>query len=193
MSQQNQPKLKKTTLFKVFIDVHREIEWLNEMSKKGYHLVARYVFYYVFDVAPSHCYQYQVVLRTLHEGEAEHRDYSEFLSEMDIEISCKYSNYVYLRREGEEPFEFFTAPADWRKQYFRHALANGAILLMTILYMISMKNRNWPGAALIEVQGMFKLTFSALITSAFVVISGLGLKYYLLQWFSEGERDNKIQ
>lgn len=195
MGQLTHPKQKrtKTTIFKVFIDVHREIEWLNAMSKKGYHLVARRMFFYDFVVDSSKCYQYQVDLRALRGGESEHRTYSEFLSEMGIEIACKYINYVYLKREALEPFEFFTDSSDWRKQYFRHAITNGAVMVLLILYLISMSNRNWPGASLIEVEGVFRLTFGALITSALAMISGLGLKHYLRLWSKEGVMDQGTQ
>lgn len=195
MGQQTYPKQKKskTTIFKVFIDVHREIEWLNAMSKKGYHLVARMVCFYDFVVDSSKCYQYQVDLRALRGGESEHRAYSEFLSEMGIEIACKYLNYVYLRREGAEPFEFYTDPADWRKQYFRHVITNGAVMVLLILYLIAMSNQNWPGASLIEVEGVFRLTLGAFMTSALVMISGLGLKHYLRLWSKEGAVDQGVQ
>lgn len=181
MGQQTYPKQKKTKtrIFKVFLDVHREIEWLNAMSKKGYHLVARVLFFYEFVVDSSRCYQYQVDLRPMRGRESEHRAFSEFLSEMGIEIACKYLNYVYLQKEGVEPFEYYTDPADWRKQFSRHAMIYGMMMFLSVVNMISLSNLGWPGPYLIKIAVGMELSVPVIATSVIAVMSGLGLKHYL--------------
>lgn len=105
----------KTTVKKVFMDIQKEEEWLNEQGENGKMLIAYNNGEYEFeDVSPSR-YQYKIDLPN-YSGNKK-KDYIAFLEQTGISFVAEYGGRVYLRKNAADgPLELYTEKNEVKKQ-----------------------------------------------------------------------------
>jgi hypothetical protein len=105
----------KTTVKKVFIDIHKEVEWLNQQGDSGLMLIGYRNGEYDFeDVSPAK-YMYTIELPN-YSGEKK-KKYFAFLEQSGISVAAEYAGRVYLRKNAAEgPLELYTDTGDANRQ-----------------------------------------------------------------------------
>ena len=138
----------KTTVKKVFLDIHREEEWLNEQGENGLMLIAYHAGEYEFeDVSPAR-YQYKIDLPA-YTG-SKKKEYLAFLEQTGISVVAEYGGRVYLRKNAADgPLDMYTEQKEAEKQmskrlsfYFVTAISQfmlGVIMLGQILYDVKLE------------------------------------------------------
>lgn len=78
----------------------KEENWINEMSKKGFQLtkVGFAQYWFKKDVI-NYTYRIELLQNDIRSKEA--NDYIDFLNDVDIDVAAVFSNYIYLRKQGE--------------------------------------------------------------------------------------------
>lgn len=95
----------KKAIQKMFVDLVKEEEWLNEQGQQGLMLVRYSGGLYEFEDASPAKYCYQIAIP----DKGNRDDYFSFLEEMGITVVAKYAGRVYLRKnEKDGPFELYT-------------------------------------------------------------------------------------
>ena len=83
-----------TRIKKIFVDIHKEEEWLNEQGEKGLMLIGYHNGEYEFeDVSPVK-YQYRIDLPDY--SGSRKKDYLTFLKECGISVVAEYNDRAYL-------------------------------------------------------------------------------------------------
>ena len=138
----------KTTVKKVFLDIHREEEWLNEQGENGLMLIGYHAGEYEFeDVSPAR-YQYKIDLPA-YTG-SKKKEYLAFLEQTGISVVAEYGGRVYLRKNAADgPLDMYTEQKEAEKQmskrlsfYFVTAISQfmlGGIMLGQILYDVKLE------------------------------------------------------
>ena len=89
-----------TRIKKIFVDIHKEEEWLNKQGEKGLMLIGYHNGEYEFeDVSPVK-YQYRIDLPDY--SGSRKKDYLTFLKECGIFVVAEYNGRVYLRKNQLE-------------------------------------------------------------------------------------------
>lgn len=118
---------------KIFLDIEKEVKWLNEMSSKGYKLVNRKGFSYVFEPCEPNKYIYQVEKRGVFSTK-EDPEYINFLDELNIRLIDSQLGWFYFEKDNDgKEFEIFTDSASKIKHYQK---------LMVTLIVISLFSIN---------------------------------------------------
>ena len=138
----------KTTVKKVFLDTHKEEEWLNEQGQNCLMLIGYHGGEYIFeDVSPA-VYQYKIDLPS-YTG-VKKKEYLSFLEQTGISVVAEYGGRVYLRKNAAGgPLDMYTERKDAEKQmskrlsfYFITAISQfmlGIIMLVQILYYVKLE------------------------------------------------------
>ena len=136
-----------TTVKKVFMDIHKEEEWLNEQGQKGLMLIGCLGGEYVFENVPQAKYQYKIDLPA-YTG-SKKKEYLDFLEQTGISVAAEYGGRVYLRKNAVDgPLNIYTENKEIQKQINRrysHFFAIGipqfivgfVTLLQMVLYVQS--------------------------------------------------------
>lgn len=105
----------KTSVKKVFMDINKEEQWLNEQGDKGLMLIGYHNGVYEFeDVSPAK-YQYKIDIPD-YTGEKK-REYLNFLEQSGISVVAQYAGRVYLRKNtADGPLDLYTEKKDLTKQ-----------------------------------------------------------------------------
>lgn len=86
--------------FRFYLNVDKETEWLNEMSRRGYAMTGFAAGFYNFDICQPGEYVYQI---DFSEGLFKvSNDYREFMREAGVEVVCLWGTWVFLRRKAAE-------------------------------------------------------------------------------------------
>jgi hypothetical protein len=112
----------KHTSYKLFWawEFEKEEKWLNEMSAKGFQLVAVGPFRYVFDDAIKGNYQYKLELLDKMPSNPESVAYIRFLEETGAEHVGSLLRWVYFRKKTDEgSFELYSDIDSKIKHYKR--------------------------------------------------------------------------
>ncbi len=104
----------KTVVKKVFLDIQKEEEWLNEQGENGKMLMAYSNGEYEFeDVSPAK-YQYKIDLPNY--SGSKKKDYLAFLEDTGICVVAEYGGRVYLRKNAADgPLELYTEKEEVKK------------------------------------------------------------------------------
>ena len=95
----------KKVIQKMFVDLVKEEEWLNEQGQQGLMLVRYSGGSYEFEDAFPAKYCYQISIP----DKGDRDEYFSFLEEMGITVVAKYAGRVYLRKNAKDgPFELYT-------------------------------------------------------------------------------------
>lgn len=133
-------------VYKLFFiwDYEKEEKWINEMSQKGLQLKRVGFCNYWFEEIDANL-TYRIELLPSGVNTPESKEYIEFLSELDIQVVAVYTNFIYIRKNGD--FELFS-DEESRKKYLaslrnyasRFALLSLANLLLPVLYILFLRN-----------------------------------------------------
>lgn len=104
-----------TTIKKTFMDIQKEVDWLNLQGENGLMLVGYRGGEYEFeDVSPAR-YRYAIDLPNYSGGRK--KRYLSFLENSGITVAAKFGGRLYLRRNAEEgPLELYTDNKQLNKQ-----------------------------------------------------------------------------
>lgn len=103
---------------RLYFDIEKEINWLNEISSKGYRLKSRSWFTYEFEPCEAGKYVYQVEKRNKMAIE-ENREYIDFLEELDIRwVTNQWGWYYFEKLKDEEDFILFTDSKSKSNHYY---------------------------------------------------------------------------
>lgn len=80
-------------------NLDKEIEWLNEMSEKGYHLIHANFGKYKFEEDKSKKYVYDIQSLKFIDFNGKDDEYVDFLKEANIEKVSRVFNWYYFRKE----------------------------------------------------------------------------------------------
>lgn len=122
----------KKVKYRFYVDYEKEEQWVNEMSKNGWHLEKFMVFRYTFAKGESGAYIYR---NELIAGLAlkDKNDYLEFLKESGIEVVNKFGGWAYFRKKAEEgTFEIYTDTTSKISYY------NRILNLFTLLFLFNL-------------------------------------------------------
>lgn len=96
-------------IWKLFANYEKEENWLNEMSKNGYHFIKYTLFRYTFDYNPEETYTYRIELLNKATSDEKSLDYLSFLEDTGVKHVDTYFRWVYLRKSAKEGnFDLFT-------------------------------------------------------------------------------------
>jgi len=124
------------TKFRLYFNKDEEIEWLNEMSGRGYAMTGFCAGFYHFEKCRPGEYLYQVDLTP---GLFRvNEDYRQFMTDAGVEIVALWGPWVILRRRAEEgPFELYTDAESSIEQYEKiRRLFKGVIAVELVVFMI---------------------------------------------------------
>lgn len=122
--------------FQIRYDQDKEIEYLNEMSEKGYALTGFKAGFYFFDECEKGKYVYQI--DTAEKFGRVSTEYREFMSEQGIEIVCVYGPWVILRKlKADGEFELFS-DVDSKIEHYKKTrkIFKVALIIELIAYFI---------------------------------------------------------
>lgn len=92
---------------RAFLNIEKEIKWLNEMANEGWNFTGYTLFVYSFEKCEPGEYEYQTDTSDKF-GKCSER-YRYFMEEAGIDVVCCWGPWVMLRRKkSEEPFELYT-------------------------------------------------------------------------------------
>lgn len=127
---------------KVFLDIEKEVKWLNEMSSKGYRLVDKSFGDYMFEQCESNKFVYEVQ-KTTFKGTDEEEDYAAFLTELGINIvKCRHGWWYLEKANDGKAFELFT-DADSKIGHYQK-LTQRLVLLSLISWILVIQNLQEP-------------------------------------------------
>lgn len=124
--------------FRLYYDVDKEAEWLNEWSEKGYAMKSFFAGFYTFEACEKGKYLYQI--DALSKFGTVSEDYKEFMQEAGVEIVQVWGPWVVLRREASMgPFELYT-DVESKIQNFKKRMKvyKVAAIVEIICFMIEM-------------------------------------------------------
>lgn len=111
----------KHTAYKLFWawEFEKEEKWLNEMSAKGFQLVAVGPFRYVFDDAIKGQYEYRLELLDNFPSSSKSVDYIRFLEETGVEHVGSMLRWAYFRKKASDgKFELYS-DIDSKIKYYK--------------------------------------------------------------------------
>lgn len=118
---------------KLFYNPETEEQWLNEMSRSGWKLVAFKSGSYKFEPSQEQ-YQYKVELTSGTWRGKKNQDFLAFLESLGLDVvGSSFHKAIIRRPEQDKPFEIYTDTASQLKQY-RHALY--PFLVCFIVYLV---------------------------------------------------------
>ncbi len=122
----------------------KEEKWLNEMSKKGLHLVKTGFCKYVFEENQEKQYIYRLELLKQNIKQDEKESYLDFLRETGVEQVGQYFNWVYFRKQyDEKEFEMFSDLDSKISHYNRMITLLMILFAPNMLFLVnSINNRN---------------------------------------------------
>ncbi|EOS60281.1 hypothetical protein C815_01524 [Firmicutes bacterium M10-2] len=122
--------------FKIMFDKDKEIEWLDEMCRKGW-AVKRFKYgLYTFEPCAPGEYIFDTDLND--KGLYVSQSYRDLLEEMDIEFLCSSGFWFLVRRKAVlGPFELYTDYESKIAQYrrIRNMFKGGAVLELLLMYI----------------------------------------------------------
>ncbi|WP_250673685.1 DUF2812 domain-containing protein (plasmid) [Paraclostridium ghonii] len=93
---------------KIFFDIEKETKWLNTLSKKGYRLIDKKWFTYIFEPCENGAYIYQIERRKPFTYE-KNKDYIDFISSLDINTVSTQWGWIYFEKENNgKEFNIFS-------------------------------------------------------------------------------------
>lgn len=128
----------KMTAKKVFLDIQKEEDWLNEQGENGLMLTGYHGGNYTFeDVSPVK-FQYKIDLPS-HSGSRK-QAYFDFLEQTGISVVAEYGGRVYLRKNtADGPLDLYTGKQEIarevRKRY-THYFITGISQFLLGLYLL---------------------------------------------------------
>lgn len=124
----------KKVKYRFYVDHEKEEQWVNEMSREGWHLERFIVFRYSFVKGKPGAYIYRnELLNGL--TSSEKNDYLDFLKGSGIEVVHKFGGWAYLRKKASDgTFEIYTDTAS-KISYYNRILNLFTILLLCNLVM----------------------------------------------------------
>lgn len=130
----------KHTAYKLFWawEFEKEEKWLNEMSAKGFQLVAVGPFRYVFDDTIKGQYEYRLELLDNFPSSSKSVDYIRFLEETGVEHVGSMLRWAYFRKKTSEgKFELYSDIDSKIKYYKRFILLFLGISPLMIVNVIN--------------------------------------------------------
>ena len=127
-----------TRIKKIFVDIHKEEEWLNKQGEKGLMLIGYHNGEYEFeDVSPVK-YQYRIDLPDY--SGSRKKDYLTFLKECGIFVVAEYNGRVYLRKnKADGPLDLYRGNKEMNKQMnkrYAHFLTIGISQLILGIFLL---------------------------------------------------------
>lgn len=89
-------------IWKAFVNYEKEELWVNDMSRKGYHLINYTFLKYTFEYDPNITYYYRIELLSKTPSHEESKNYISFLEETGAKHITSYLSWIYLRRPTSE-------------------------------------------------------------------------------------------
>lgn len=143
-------------VFKLFFDVSKEEDWLNELGAQGFKLVNYKNGYYYFE-KDKQAYQYKIDLptnpwRDLF-NQQKRQEFLNFLQDMGVDLVAQSQGKAYLRRLAkEEEFQIYTDLPSQMQQlklmYYTHLLFTFSPLpLALVSYFKGLQFLNYNGIA----------------------------------------------
>lgn len=118
---------------KLFYNLEKEEQWLNDMSQSGWKLIAFKSGCYEFEPSQSR-YQYKVELASWSWKGKKNQEFLEFLKLTGLDVvGHSFNKAIICRPAQDRPFEIYTDKVSQRKQY-RRAIA--PFLVCFILYLL---------------------------------------------------------
>lgn len=124
----------------IFLDIEKEIRWLNDMSEKGYRLVDRKGIEYFFEECESGKYQYQVERRSF-KSTQEDEEYVDFLSNLNISKVTSQLGWYYFEKENDgKEFKIYSDIPSKIKHYKKQIRALSLIGVLSLYIVIENLN-----------------------------------------------------
>ena len=121
--------------FALYFDKDKEMEWLNKMVQEGYAMVDFFAGLYTFEPCEKGEWQYQIDIGNGFFGVK--KEYSDFMSEMGIEVVKCWGPWVILRRKAQEGrFELFSDVDSRIEQYKKILILFKAVTCVELLALI---------------------------------------------------------
>lgn len=99
----------KHVVWKWFMSVEKEEQWLNQMAEKGLMLKAFRFGRYVFEYDAKVQYTYRIELLKHNLFSTKGKAYLEFLKEHEVEYVCHFTQWMYVRKKNsDEPFHLYS-------------------------------------------------------------------------------------
>ncbi len=116
---------------KIFLNIDKEEQWLNEMSRQGYRFIGRSWFEYEFEADTSDVvYRYYIDQRGF---KNDNQDFVDFLSGLNIQLIAKQFGFYYFEADHDcSEAEIYTDPKSKRNFYWRCILVLAAIAVINI-------------------------------------------------------------
>lgn len=157
-----------------FLDIEKEIKWLNQMSSNGYRLKKRSCFSYEFEPCDPNKYIYQVEKRNFILS-TEDKDYKEFLNDFNIRLINSQFGWFYFEKDNDgRNFEIFTDPDSKIKHYKKLIGTLIIIAFFSMSIIVSFFNSS-PGS-----RGPYILNLSIpFIANTLIILASIvtGIKY----------------
>lgn len=120
--------------FKLFWNVGKEVQWLNEMAEKGWQLQSFRYGVYTFKFEDATNYQYQTEYIDFLKTKVEREEYLNFLQQAGVELVYKTSMYCYFRKVNDgKAFELHTSTESKLNQYKSHVKLSKRVLIPALL------------------------------------------------------------
>lgn len=146
---------------RIFFDIEKENEWLNQMASKGFRFIGKSWYTYKFEKCECNAYAYQVEKRSTFKGK-ENKEYSDFLSELGIKLATEQWGWYYFEKHNDgKPFEIYTDIPSKVKYYTR---------MFPVLMLIGMINVSIINSHLAEPTGPWILNISVSYVSNIVCL-----------------------
>ncbi|SOC06150.1 uncharacterized protein DUF2812 [Ureibacillus xyleni] len=99
----------KLTKFRFFLDYEKEEDWVNDMSKQGWHLISFNFNYFTFEKGEPGQYIYRNEMLSGLGAKDQSKEYIEFLQQSGVELVQRRFNWAYFRKNTSDgPFELYT-------------------------------------------------------------------------------------
>lgn len=116
---------------KIFLNIDKEEQWLNEMSRQGYRLIGKHWFEYEFmENTSGVVYRYYIDQRGFRN---DNQDFVDFLSEINIQLVAKQFGYYYFEADHDcSVAEIYTDSKSKQNFYWRCILTLAVIAVLNI-------------------------------------------------------------
>lgn len=149
------------TKTRLFFDIEKEIQWLNQMATKGYRFIGKSCCTYEFEECECNAYVYQIDKRSIFDIKEDDK-YINFLNELEIKLVVEQWGWYYFEKSNNgKPFELYTDIDSRIKYYMR---------ILPVLAFIALINISIINSHLTEPSGPWVLNISVSYVSNIIIL-----------------------